>query len=61
MPRAGLSSQDVVAAAAELADEAGFQELTMGEVASRLACALLRCTSTWQTRPTCGTASPPWP
>ena len=36
MPRAGLSSQDVVAAAAELADEAGYQELTMGRVAQRL-------------------------
>lgn len=36
MPRAGLSSQDVVAAAAELADEAGYKELTMGLVAQRL-------------------------
>ena len=36
MPRAGLSSHDVVAAAAELADEAGFQELTMGLLAQRL-------------------------
>ena len=36
VPRAGLSSQDVVAAAAELADEAGYQELTMGLVAQRL-------------------------
>ena len=36
MPRAGLSSQDVVAAAAELADETGYQELTMGQVAQRL-------------------------
>ena len=36
MPRAGLSSHDVVAAGAELADEAGFQELTMGMVAQRL-------------------------
>lgn len=36
MPRAGLSSQDVVAAAAELADEAGYQQLSMGLVAQRL-------------------------
>ena len=36
MPRTGLSSQDVVAAAAELADEAGFRELTMGLLAERL-------------------------
>jgi AcrR family transcriptional regulator len=36
MPRAGLSSDDVVAAAAELADEVGFQELTMGLLAQRL-------------------------
>lgn len=36
MPRAGLSSRDVVAAAAELADEAGYKELTMGLVAQRL-------------------------
>ena len=36
MPRAGLSSQDVVAAAAELADELGYKELTMGLVAQRL-------------------------
>jgi AcrR family transcriptional regulator len=36
MPRAGLSSHDVVAAGAELADEAGFQELTMGLLAQRL-------------------------
>lgn len=36
VPRAGLSSDDVVAAAAELADEAGYTELTMGLVAQRL-------------------------
>ncbi|MGH3279798.1 MAG: TetR/AcrR family transcriptional regulator [Trebonia sp.] len=36
MPRAGLSSHDVVAAGAELADEVGFQELTMGLLAERL-------------------------
>jgi AcrR family transcriptional regulator len=36
VPRAGLTTQDVVAAAAALSDEAGYQELTMGEVASRL-------------------------
>jgi AcrR family transcriptional regulator len=36
VPRAGPSSQDVVAAAAELADEAGYTELTMGLVAQRL-------------------------
>jgi AcrR family transcriptional regulator len=36
VPRTGLSSQDVVVAAAELADEAGYQELTMGLVAQRL-------------------------
>lgn len=36
MPRAGLSSLDVVAAAAELADEAGYTELAMGLVAQRL-------------------------
>ena len=36
MPRAGLSSHDVVAAGAELADEAGFQELTMRLLAQRL-------------------------
>ena len=36
VPRVGLSSDDVVAAAAEVADEAGYQELTMGLVAQRL-------------------------
>jgi AcrR family transcriptional regulator len=36
MPRAGLSSSDVVAAGAGLADEVGFQELTMGLLAQRL-------------------------
>ena len=36
MPRTGLSSQDMVAAAAALADEAGFRELTMGLLAERL-------------------------
>ena len=36
VPRAGLSSDNVVAAAAELADEAGYTELTMGLVAQRL-------------------------
>src|ERR1700753_4018872 len=36
MPRAGLSRPDVIAAAAELADEVGFQELTMGLLAQRL-------------------------
>jgi AcrR family transcriptional regulator len=36
MPRAGLAASDVVAAAASLADEAGFDNLTMGLVAERL-------------------------
>ena len=36
MPRPRLSVQDVVAAAAEVADEAGYAELTMGLVAQRL-------------------------
>jgi AcrR family transcriptional regulator len=36
MPRAGLNRPDVIAAAAELADEVGFQELTMGLLARRL-------------------------
>jgi AcrR family transcriptional regulator len=36
VPRAGLSSQDVVAAAAELADEVGYKGLSMGLVAQRL-------------------------
>jgi len=36
MPRAGLATGDVVAAAASLADEAGFGNLTMGLVAERL-------------------------
>jgi AcrR family transcriptional regulator len=36
MPRAGLATGDVVAAAATLADEAGFDNLTMGLVAERL-------------------------
>ena len=36
MPRAGLSSKDVAVAAAELADEIGFQAVTMGLVAERL-------------------------
>ena len=36
MPRTGLSSEDVVTAAAALADEAGYRELTMGLLAERL-------------------------
>jgi AcrR family transcriptional regulator len=36
VPRAGLSRPDVIAAAAELADEAGIQGLTMGLLAQRL-------------------------
>ncbi len=36
MPRAGLTSQDVVSAAAALADEAGYSQLTMGLLAERL-------------------------
>ena len=36
MPRAGLATGDVVAAAASLADQAGFDNLTMGLVAERL-------------------------
>ena len=36
MPRAGLSRRDVIAAAAELADEVGFQQLAMGLLAQRL-------------------------
>ena len=36
MPRAGLDARTVVAAAADLADEAGFHNLTMGLLADRL-------------------------
>jgi AcrR family transcriptional regulator len=36
VPRTGLNSEDVVAAAAALADEVGFRELTMGLLAERL-------------------------
>lgn len=36
MPRAGLTSDDVVIAAAGLIDEIGYQELTMGLLAQRL-------------------------
>ena len=36
MPRAGLSSQDLVAAGAALADEIGYHRLTMGLLAQRL-------------------------
>ena len=36
MPRTGLNGADVVAAAAELADETGFAGVTMGLVAERL-------------------------
>jgi AcrR family transcriptional regulator len=36
VPRAGLSSTDVVATAAGLADEVGYQQLTMGLLAQRL-------------------------
>jgi AcrR family transcriptional regulator len=36
MPRAGLTTEDVVAAAAVLADEVGYQDLTMGMLAQRL-------------------------
>ncbi|MGN6171665.1 MAG: TetR family transcriptional regulator, partial [Streptosporangiaceae bacterium] len=36
MPRAGLSRGDVGAAAAELIDEIGYHELTMGLLAQRL-------------------------
>ncbi|MGN6676150.1 MAG: TetR/AcrR family transcriptional regulator [Streptosporangiaceae bacterium] len=36
MPRAGLTTEDVVTAAAEMADEIGYRELTMGHLAQRL-------------------------
>ena len=36
MPRAGLNAEDVAVAAAGLADEIGFQAVTMGLVAERL-------------------------
>ena len=36
MPRAGLTRGDVVAAGAALADEVGYQDLTMGLLAERL-------------------------
>ena len=36
MPRAGLTGDDVVTAAAALSDEIGYQELTMGLLAQRL-------------------------
>jgi len=61
VPRAGLSSQDVVAAAAELADEVSYEKLTMGLVAQRLGIRTPSLTSTSTTWPTCGTASPPRP
>ena len=46
MPRAGLTGNDVVASAAGLADEIGFQGVTIGLLAS------------W---PTFSTGWPPWP
>jgi AcrR family transcriptional regulator len=36
MPRAGLTTSDVVQAAADIADERGYQQLTIGLVAARL-------------------------
>ena len=36
MPRAGLTAADLVQAAAEIADERGYQQLTVGLVAARL-------------------------
>ncbi len=36
MPRAGLTGDGVVASAAGLADEIGFQGITMGLLADRL-------------------------
>ena len=36
MPRAGLTATDVVQAAADIADERGYQQLTIGLVAARL-------------------------
>ncbi|MBT2504259.1 TetR/AcrR family transcriptional regulator [Curtobacterium sp. ISL-83] len=36
MPRAGLDTASVVAAGADLADEIGFTELTMGQLAERV-------------------------
>ena len=36
MPRAGLTAESVTAAAAELADEVGFDQLSMGLLAERL-------------------------
>ena len=36
MPRAGLTGEDVVACAAELADEMGYASVTMGVLADRL-------------------------
>jgi AcrR family transcriptional regulator len=36
MPRAGLTAADVVQAAADIADERGYQQLTVGLVAARL-------------------------
>jgi AcrR family transcriptional regulator len=36
MPRAGLTAADVVQAAADIADERGYRQLTIGLVAARL-------------------------
>ena len=55
MPRAGLTGDDVVAAAAGLADELGFQAVTMGVLADRLGVPRRPCTSTWAAWPTCST------
>ena len=61
MPRAGLTGNDVVASAAGLADEIGFQGVTMGLLATGSASDRRPCISTSAGWPTSSTGWPPWP
>ena len=61
VPRAGLNGDNVVAAAAGLADEIGFQAVTMGLLADQLDAPHRPCTSAWPLADLQGAASRPWP
>ncbi|GAB3952288.1 hypothetical protein GCM10027614_55720 [Micromonospora vulcania] len=61
MPRVGLNQQTVVREAARLADEVGYQQLTLAALAGRLGVALPSLYKHVRGRTRWPRSSPPWP
>lgn len=58
MPRVGLTTDRLVEAAAELADEAGFDNVSISTSPTRSACCAARFTATACWRPAAASAHP---